>query len=56
MPEREAKQAIVDLGFTVRSVYQPPADDTQRGVVISQNPAPGGRASAGSQIALTVGR
>ena len=56
MPEREAKQAIVDLGFTVRSVYQAPADETQRGVVISQTPAPGGRASAGSQITLSVGR
>jgi beta-lactam-binding protein with PASTA domain len=55
MPENEAKQRLVELGFTVRSVDQPAADDSERGVVLSQTPAPGGRASAGSQIVLRVG-
>jgi beta-lactam-binding protein with PASTA domain len=54
MPENEAKQTLVELGFTVRSVDQPAADDSERGVVLSQTPTPGGRASAGSQIVLRV--
>jgi eukaryotic-like serine/threonine-protein kinase len=55
-PENEAKQALVELGFTVRSVDQPAADSSQRGVVLAQNPAPGRRASAGSQIVLSIGQ
>jgi beta-lactam-binding protein with PASTA domain len=55
-PENEAKQMLVELGFTVRSIDQPAADDSERGVVLSQSPAAGGRASAGSQIVLRVGR
>lgn len=55
MPENEAKQTLVEVGFTVRSVDQPAAEDSQRGVVLSQTPAPGGRASAGSQVVLRVG-
>lgn len=56
MPENEAKQRLVEVGFTVRSVDQPAADSSERGVVLAQTPAPGGRASAGSQIVLSVGR
>jgi eukaryotic-like serine/threonine-protein kinase len=55
-PENEAKQTLVELGFTVRSVDRPAADSSQRGVVLAQNPAAGGRASAGSQIVLSVGQ
>jgi beta-lactam-binding protein with PASTA domain len=56
MPENEAKQALVELGFTVRSADQPASDSSERGVVLTQTPAPGGQASAGSQIVLSVGR
>jgi serine/threonine-protein kinase len=56
LPENQAKQRLVELGFTVRSVDQPAADRSQIGFVIEQTPAPGGQASAGSQITLSVGR
>jgi beta-lactam-binding protein with PASTA domain len=56
MPEQEAKQRLVDVGFTVRSVSQTVSDSAQVGVVLAQRPAAGGQASAGSQIILTVGR
>jgi beta-lactam-binding protein with PASTA domain len=55
-PENEAKQMLVELGFTVRSVDRPAADSSQRGVVLAQSPAAGGRASAGSQIVLSIGQ
>jgi eukaryotic-like serine/threonine-protein kinase len=56
-PENEAKQTLVELGFTVRSVDQPAADgSSQPGVVLAQSPVAGGRASAGSQIVLSVGQ
>jgi eukaryotic-like serine/threonine-protein kinase len=55
-PENEAKQMLVEIGFTVRSIDQPAAEDSERGVVLSQSPASGGRASAGSQLVLRVGR
>ena len=56
MPEQEAKQRLVEVGFTVRSVLQAVSDSAQVGVVLAQRPAAGGQASAGSQIILTVGR
>ena len=56
MPESEAKQRLVEVGFTVRSVDQPAADSSEREIVLSQTPEPGGQASAGSQIVLSVGR
>jgi beta-lactam-binding protein with PASTA domain len=56
MPEREAKQTLADVGFTVRSVYEPAASSSERGVVLAQSPVSGGRASAGSQIVISVGR
>lgn len=55
MPEKQAKQRLVELGFTMRSVYRTVSDSEQAGVVIDQKPAAGGRASAGSQIILSVG-
>ena len=54
--ENEAKQMLVELGFTVRSVDRPAADSSQRGAVLAQEPAAGGRASAGSQIVLSIGQ
>jgi beta-lactam-binding protein with PASTA domain len=56
LPENEAKQMLVEVGFTVRSVDRPAADTSQRGVVLAQNPAPEREASAGSQIVLSIGR
>jgi serine/threonine-protein kinase len=56
MTEQEAKQRVVELGFTVRSVDRSVADPAQQDVVVDQKPVAGRRASAGSQIALVIGR
>ena len=56
MPEQEAKQRLVEVGFTVRSVYRSVSDAAEAGIVVDQEPAAGGQASAGSQITLVVGR
>lgn len=56
MPEQEAKQRLVEVGFTVRSVYRSVSDAAEAGIVADQQPAAGGQASAGSQITLVVGR
>jgi beta-lactam-binding protein with PASTA domain len=56
MTESEAKQALVETGFTVRSVDRPAADLTQKDVVLEQQPTAGERASAGTQILIYVGR
>lgn len=56
MTEAQAKQALVETGFTVRSIDQPAADSSEKDVVLDQRPAAGGSAPAGSQVILTVGR
>jgi beta-lactam-binding protein with PASTA domain len=56
MTEAQAKQALVETGFTVRSIDRPAADSSEKDVVLDQRPAAGGSVSAGSQVLITVGR
>jgi serine/threonine-protein kinase len=56
MPEAQAKQVLVQAGFTVRSVDQAAADRSEKDVVLDQRPAAGGSAPAASQVILVVGR
>lgn len=51
--------ATADLrreGFTVEVVDQPTDDPNEDGVVLDEDPAPGARAPAGSQVTIFVGR
>ena len=51
--------ATADLrraGFTVEVVDQPTDDPNEEGVVLDEDPAPGTRAPAGSQVTIFVGR
>jgi serine/threonine-protein kinase len=50
-----AQTTIQDAGFKVAVSTQDTADQTQDGVVLSQNPA-GGKAKRGSTVAIVVGR
>ena len=54
--ERTARRALVNAGFTVRTVDQPATDQSHEGVVQQQNPAGGDRAPAASQVVIYVGR
>jgi serine/threonine-protein kinase len=51
--------ATADLrraGFTVEVVDQPTDDPNEEGIVLDEDPAPGTRAPAGSQVTIFVGR
>ncbi|HMJ00891.1 MAG TPA: PASTA domain-containing protein [Gaiellaceae bacterium] len=54
--ESAARHALIQAGFTVRSVDQPTSDPGENGLVIKQKPVGGGQASVGSQVAIYVGR
>jgi serine/threonine-protein kinase len=54
--EIEARHALINAGFTVRSINQPTADATEKDVVLDQKPAGGDTAAAGTQILIYVGR
>jgi eukaryotic-like serine/threonine-protein kinase len=56
MPEAQAKQVLVQAGFTVRSVDQAAADSSEKDVVLDQRPAAGASRPAASQVILVVGR
>ena len=56
MPEAQAKQVLVQAGFTVRSVDQAAADRSEKDVVLDQRPAAGASRPAASQVILVVGR
>jgi serine/threonine-protein kinase len=56
MPEAQAKQVLVQAGFTVRSVDQAAADRSEKDVVLDQRPAADASAPAASQVILDVGR
>ena len=56
MTEAEAKSALVQAGFTVRSEDRAAADRSEKDVVLDQRPAAGGSAPAASQVILVVGR
>jgi membrane peptidoglycan carboxypeptidase len=55
MSETSAKQSLSSAGFTYRVVYSP-GDPSTVGIVISQFPAGGVSAAAGSQVIITVGK
>lgn len=48
----EAKAALEDVGFDV--VVETATNETARGTVVAQDPAPGAEVAAGSQVTLTV--
>lgn len=54
--EAEARRALAQAGFTVRTVDQQTADGAQNGIVVEQTPVGGEQAAAGSQIVIYVGR
>ena len=56
LPEAEAKNLLVQTGFTVRSEDRAAADRAEKDVVLDQRPAVGGSAPAASQVILVVGR
>jgi len=56
MTETQAKQVLVQAGFTVRSVDQAAADSSEKDVVLDQRPAAGGSRPAASQVIIVVGR
>ncbi|MEP6909690.1 MAG: PASTA domain-containing protein [Actinomycetota bacterium] len=54
--ETDARRALVQAGFTVKSIDQSTSDPAENGVVVKQAPDGGGQAAAGSQIIIYVGR
>ena len=56
MTEAQAKQVLVRVGFTVRSVDQAAADRSEKDVVLDQRPAAGGSRPVASQVIIVVGR
>jgi serine/threonine-protein kinase len=56
MTEAQAKQVLVRVGFTVRSVDQAAADRAEKDVVLDQRPAAGGSRPVASQVIIVVGR
>ena len=56
MREAQAKQVLVQAGFTVRSADQAAADSSEKDVVLDQRPAAGASRPAASQVILVVGR
>jgi eukaryotic-like serine/threonine-protein kinase len=56
MTETQAKQVLVRVGFTVRSVDEAAADRSEKDVVLDQRPAAGVGRPAASQVIIVVGR
>ena len=54
--EATATEDLRRAGFTVEVVDQPTDDPNEEGVVLDEDPAPGTRAPAGSQVTIFVGR
>jgi eukaryotic-like serine/threonine-protein kinase len=54
--EAEARRALAQAGFTVRTVDRPTADAAENGIVVEQAPVGGEQAAVGSQIVIHVGR
>ena len=54
--ERAARQTLILVGFTVRTIDRPATNPADNGIVLDQKPAAGKRAPAGSQILIYVGR
>jgi beta-lactam-binding protein with PASTA domain len=56
MTETQAKQVLVRVGFTVRSVDEAAADRSEKDLVLDQRPAAGGSRPVASQVIIVVGR
>lgn len=54
--EADARHALIQASFTVKTVDQPTSDPNENGAVLKQKPAGGQQAPAGSQVAIYVGR
>ena len=54
--EADARHALIQAGFTVKTLDQATTDSTENGVVLKEKPDGGQQAAAGSQIVIYVGR
>ena len=54
--EADARHALIQAGFTVKTLDQATTDSTENGVVLKEKPNGGQQAAAGSQIVIYVGR
>jgi len=54
--EATATSDLQAAGFQVQVVDEPTADPNQDGIVIDEDPLPGTRIPAGSQVTIYVGR
>jgi serine/threonine-protein kinase len=50
-----ATATLRQAGFTVVTIDQPTTDQTQNGIVLDEQPTPGSRIPAGSQVTIYVG-
>ena len=50
-----ATATLRQAGFTVVAIDQPTTDQSQNGIVLDEQPAPGSRIPAGSQVTIYVG-
>ena len=53
--EGTATATLQQAGFTVVTIDQPTTDQTQNGIVLDEQPAPGSRIPGGSQVTIYVG-
>jgi eukaryotic-like serine/threonine-protein kinase len=51
-----AQSLLAQAGLTPSVVFQPVTDPSQDGIVLDQNPAPGGDAKSGEIVIITVGQ
>ena len=54
--QANAESLLAQAGLTPSVVFQPVTDPSQDGIVLDQNPAPGGDAKSGEIIIVTVGQ
>jgi eukaryotic-like serine/threonine-protein kinase len=54
--QANAESLLTQAGLTPSVVFQPVTDPSQDGIVLDQNPAPGGDARSGEIIIVTVGQ
>ena len=52
----DATAALQTAGFKVKAVQTPTTDQSQDGIVQSQDPAGGSQAKPGSKVTITVGQ
>ena len=54
--QASAQSLLTQAGLTPSVVFQPVTDPSQDGIVLDQNPAPGGDAKSGEIVIITVGQ